>query len=333
MTIQTCSNITTPDTMKYADADGDAYERATQLAAVAKNLDQHDHSDTKGLPVRRLQSAAPPAATGQVQIDGDDLKWWGGLASAIQTALKVGDAIQFIQQASAPASAGAAQITGNLLRYWQQTAGAIGTVVDLSEAQTLQNKTLDNTCTVRKVQTANAPAAAGEIQQTGELLRYFGTALREVVEKDQAQTLTNKTLDSTCSYGVTWTDWTPTISQGGSNPAVTVLEAKYAVIGEMLHYYCRLSVTGSGTSGQAIRILGWPIAPAEPQYSLCGYMKVQDTSGPVGYAGLMYFESLAPVRTQTARDADGAVGVADLGDTFALANGDVIQARGFYRIA
>mgnify|MGYP005846940439 CR=1 FL=1 len=126
-----------------------------------------------------------------------------------------------------------------------------------------------------------------------------------------------------------WADWTPSVAQGVS-VSVNVLEAKYSLVGKTLHWYCRLSVTGSGTSGQAIRLSGFPVAPAEPQYSLCGFMKASDVSGPTHYTGISYFESLSPLRTQTTRDGAGEIGSSP---AWGLASGDVIQARGFYRVA
>jgi hypothetical protein len=52
-------------------------------------LEQHTHDSTRGLAVRRLHTSSAPASTGQVQIDGNDLKWWAAVAAAVRTAATI----------------------------------------------------------------------------------------------------------------------------------------------------------------------------------------------------------------------------------------------------
>lgn len=57
----------------------------------------------------------------------------------------------------------------------------------------------------------------------------------------------------------TWTTWTPTVTQSGS-VTVTVNFAKYKIIDKVCFVSVRLTVTGSGTSGNDITIGGQPAA-------------------------------------------------------------------------
>jgi hypothetical protein len=55
-------------------------------------LHEHTHDATRGLPVRRLNTADAPAGTGQVRINGDALQWWGASAGAVQSAVSLAGA-------------------------------------------------------------------------------------------------------------------------------------------------------------------------------------------------------------------------------------------------
>lgn len=62
MALQTTTNMTSPNTMRYADSDGDLYDRATQLAGPIQNLDLHRHIAGEGRQI-------PPAG-----LSGDVVK-------------------------------------------------------------------------------------------------------------------------------------------------------------------------------------------------------------------------------------------------------------------
>ena len=47
-------------------------------------LEQHTHDATRGLAVRRINTANAPASAGQVQISGDALSWWANTAGAVR---------------------------------------------------------------------------------------------------------------------------------------------------------------------------------------------------------------------------------------------------------
>jgi hypothetical protein len=80
------TNSSSPVTVERATADGDPYERETQLNGLALNFDAHDHTSAKGLGVGRVQTSSPPAASGQVRANGDAWQWWGATAGAVRTA-------------------------------------------------------------------------------------------------------------------------------------------------------------------------------------------------------------------------------------------------------
>ena len=63
--------------------------KAYDFPYLAKAVEQHDHSDTKGVGVLRVQTSSAPAAAGQVRVNSEDLQWYG---TALQTAVRLADA-------------------------------------------------------------------------------------------------------------------------------------------------------------------------------------------------------------------------------------------------
>lgn len=92
MTLTTATNSTSPNTVRWATADSDAYDRETQLYGLAENFDLHDHTSGKNLGVRRANTADAPAAAGQVRVNTDEWQWWGSSAAAVQTAVRLAGA-------------------------------------------------------------------------------------------------------------------------------------------------------------------------------------------------------------------------------------------------
>lgn len=81
------ANYDIPDTQfAVADEDDDALE-PEDIWRLARAVEEHQHDDSRGLPVRRIEIASSPAAPGHVQILGDDLRWWADTSDAIRTAL------------------------------------------------------------------------------------------------------------------------------------------------------------------------------------------------------------------------------------------------------
>jgi len=69
-----------------ADEDEDALE-PEDIYRLARAVEDHQHDDSRGLPVRRVETASSPQAPGHVQVQGDDFRWWGAVAGALRTAL------------------------------------------------------------------------------------------------------------------------------------------------------------------------------------------------------------------------------------------------------
>lgn len=84
------------------------------------------------------------------------------------------------------------------------------------------------------------------------------TALQEVQDSD----MNAEIRDPFLALSGAWNPWTPTLSQGGaSDISKTVSEGGYIRFGKLVIASCALSVTGSGSSGNEIRIT-LPVTPA-----------------------------------------------------------------------
>lgn len=59
---------------------------------LQKAVSEHTHDDTRGIAVRRVNTANAPAAAGQVRISGDVFQWWAGTSGVVRAAASVGDA-------------------------------------------------------------------------------------------------------------------------------------------------------------------------------------------------------------------------------------------------
>lgn len=126
---------------------------------------------------------------------------------------------------------------------------------------------------------------------------------------------------------VGWTDWTPTVTQSGA-VTVTVNEAKYAVIGKVLHLYAKLTVTGPGTGANAIVIGGLPIALAYGGVDTAIGTGVVVDTGTANYTGALVAASVTTLKIVS--HSNGYIGVYP---DFALAATDVITLSGTYRVA
>lgn len=102
-----------------------------------------------------------------------------------------------------------------------------------------------------------------------------------------------------------WGTWTPTMTQGVAL-TVSVLYARYSVIGKTLIAQARLTVGSAGTAGQGITVGGLPIARTN-SYGV--------NSGIVGtyhyYTGTQYF-----VGAQVDGAATNIVGISDAAGVF-----------------
>lgn len=71
-----------------ATAASDPFQKE-DVQTLAEAVDGHTHRDTRGLGVGRLDTATAPTEAGEVQVDGDDLKWWGASAAAVKTGVNI----------------------------------------------------------------------------------------------------------------------------------------------------------------------------------------------------------------------------------------------------
>lgn len=118
-----------------------------------------------------------------------------------------------------------------------------------------------------------------------------------------------------------WQSYTPQIDQGAStNIAKTVLYSKYRRQGYTLEWNFRLNMTGSGSSGSAIRINGAPGAAAYSSSAPGGMFMFYDASAPTTYIGIIQ------VVTTTGFELlpHGSTGT-NLGAGFGIANNDILE--------
>lgn len=126
------------------------------------------------------------------------------------------------------------------------------------------------------------------------------------------------------------TSWTPTVSQGVTTGiSNTVSEARYVRIGNLVHFWVDVTVTGTGTAGSAITIT-LPITGSGHSGSIqIGSMLIFDASAATRYQGT------AEGGSTTISCAHNLSSTTFVGanPSFALANGDVIRATGHYLVA
>jgi len=123
--------------------------------------------------------------------------------------------------------------------------------------------------------------------------------------------------------------WTPTVTQSGA-VAVTVDNARYTRIGNLVSTRVSLTVTGAGTGGNVIVIAGQPAA-IQPGFitgiATIGKFILLD-SGTAYYEGSVYAVGATDWR-MFAHNAANAVGVVP---NFALAAGDIISLNCVYEV-
>lgn len=144
--------------------------------------------------------------------------------------------------------------------------------------------------------------------------------------KDRVNTLTK--IDGPAK---TWTDWTPTVTQSG-DVTFTTTYCQYLLVGKLAHVRGQLTITGSGTTANAIVIGNIPsaVAPLDVgSYSLVGVGYVRK-AGVDRYTGGLHAESSSTFRIYLNAAGGNPIGI---NPNIALANGDVISFSAAYRIA
>jgi hypothetical protein len=124
-----------------------------------------------------------------------------------------------------------------------------------------------------------------------------------------------------------WQDWTPAIDQGGA-VAANVSWARYAVIGNTIHLWVELAVTGAGVAGNAVSVSGIPAAIQPSQASslaVLGVGVVLDI-GTAYYVGALVANGANDLRV-VAHGLGSFVGVTP---NFALSPGDGVGFHATY---
>ncbi len=147
--------------------------------------------------------------------------------------------------------------------------------------------------------------------------------LRKAIESVLRGSLFTTLVKAIFSTWPTYTDWTPTVTQLG-NVVVTITEAKYVKIGQMVHIYANLTVTGSGTGANAI-VVG----------ALTNFGSVSGCQGGaliLDTGTLAYHAGVIPASGTTIKFYGYAVGdFVGITPNFALAAGDTISFWAYYR--
>jgi len=126
----------------------------------------------------------------------------------------------------------------------------------------------------------------------------------------------------------TWQDWTPTVTQSGS-VSVTVTQGRYMTIGDTAIVQVSLSVTGTGTAGNAVVIGGQPAAIQSANNAVVlGHAWISDISS-ANYAGVLVAIGATDWRVVCHTEAD----YAGTDPSFALASGDAIRFHAAYERA
>jgi hypothetical protein len=131
--------------------------------------------------------------------------------------------------------------------------------------------------------------------------------------------------------GGAWTTWTPTVTQSGS-VTVTNTRSRFARYGRTIHWTMDLSVTGSGTGGNAIEV-SLPVAAAASAGVIGGTGLLTDSSTSDVFPFIIDPSTTTTVQLKSTSSSSGSglLGVAVF--TAALASGDIIRASGTYEAA
>jgi len=149
------------------------------------------------------------------------------------------------------------------------------------------------------------------------------------------------TADSTASTGLAWrtqaaySTFNPTLVQSGT-VTNTNNQGGYAEIGNFIHWYGKITVTGTGTANNPILFNGLPVNWAtgvNPEFS--GIIQLYDTSAGVYYYCQAYFQNAAYTMglVQMNGTFPGFLGSAGSQFSGAIDNGDVITWSVTYRKA
>lgn len=236
MAIQNTVNFSGLNSMKYADSDADPYDRATQLANVAYNLDNHDHSSGKGLGVLRVQTASAPASAGQVRVNTNNFQWWGSGVAAVVTAVDdtnaqtiagaktFSAAATFSSTINGQTISAAASFTGSLA-----IAGALTGVTTLTTSGAINGQTISAAASFTGSVAVATQVAASAVRATGTTGLAGGPAAELIYDGSSAKLV---------GYNRTGAAYVPLLVDGST-------------VGVQISGVTRLSVDASGNLIQA----------------------------------------------------------------------------------
>lgn len=146
-----------------------------------------------------------------------------------------------------------------------------------------------------------------------------------------ADNLTDATITAAKMAATAWTGFTPTLTQSGA-VAVTVNYARYRVVGKVVYLQVLLTVTGTGTTNNAIVIGALPaaIAPLQTGATRCiGTALIGDNS-----AGTHYLAAILPITASTLQFiVSGQSNYLGVTPNYAIDNNDTISFSVTYELA
>ena len=102
-----------------------------------------------------------------------------------------------------------------------------------------------------------------------------------------------------------WTAWTPTVSQP-TTVAATVNAATYTQLGKLVIASFSVSITGTGTGGNAV-VVSLPVTAARAD-DHCGSVRIYDASVSTSYLGIAWLQTTTTMRFRGDWSGSGAWG-------------------------
>lgn len=141
----------------------------------------------------------------------------------------------------------------------------------------------------------------------------------------------NDVIDTLNSVGQAWTSYTPTLTQSGA-VTKTATYAKYIQTGKTVRGNAYLTVTGSGTGSNAVKV-GLPVAAATTAASIIGTGYILDSSANLLYTAVVTVASSTEVQLLAAVNGAAVQVLGASSFTAALASGDLVQVVFSYEAA
>lgn len=187
-----------------------------------------------------------------------------------------------------------------------------------------------------KARASDAEVSAAVASHAGAADPHTGYRLESADHNHQSTGLQGGQLNAVSALTAAFTQWNPTVTQGGAVSTFSTDQCWYIQIGKLVLFYGKLIVNNAGAAAGANDItITAPVAGANRSTALMvGKGAIFDASANLNYrANLAFHQSaanifaLSPTNTTT----DGWLGATQF--TAALATGDVIHFAGHYEAA